>query len=363
MWTRQFGTSGSENFMRIALHQGNLYVPGSTTGTFPGQSSAGGFDLFISQYDTDGNAGWTRQFGTSGDDLILEIAAHTTGLYVFGATTGVFPGQTSAGGRDFFVAKLDFFGNRLWIRQFGTSVNDPGGSFLGGIAVDDTGIFVGSNVPLALPGQSSFGGADAFLRKYDFAGNELWTTQFGTACSDRLSAVAVHSSGVYVAGFTAGTIADPFSPRCTNPPPPNNDFGGIPTSFVQRRTTDGTVLWTQQYEDSNGLTGISLAISLAVDHTGVFVASEVTRPRDAGALDPACPVRGRPDEDIHVRAYNLEGDELWTQQIGSTAPDTPSSIAVNATGVYVAGLTFCQLADQISAGSADAVVIKLTSTQ
>jgi hypothetical protein len=67
-------------------------------------------------------------------------------------------------------------------------------------------------------------------------------------------------------------------------------------------------------------------------------------------------------KDIHVRKYDLEGKQLWTQQIGSTASDTPSGIALNATRVYVAGTTRCQLAGQISAGSADAVVMKLIAT-
>ena len=114
-------------------------------------------------------------------------------------------------------------------------------------------------------------------------------------------------------------------------------------------------------EGSSGGTGFSLAIGLGVDDTAVFVASEAIRPRNPEALDSACPV-GNPAEDIHVRMYDLEGEELWTQQIGSTASDTPSGIALNATGVYVAGVTFCQLAGQISAGSADAVVIKLSPT-
>lgn len=361
VWTTQFGTSGFDGFSKIAIDQASLYVTGLTTKTFPGQLSAGGHEIFIRQHDLDGNAGWTRQLGTSGNEFPLGIVAHATGVYVFGLTTGVFPAQQSAGGSDFFLAKLDVGGTLLWVSQFGTSGHDPAIFSLGGIAVDDTGVYVGSTVPLALPGQSSIGDTDAFLRKYDHDGNELWTTQFGTACREVLAGVAVHSSGVYVAGATTGKMTDPFLPRCTNPPIPNNNFGDVPTTFVQRWTGDGTVLWTRQYEGSSGLTGFSLAIDLGVDDTGVFVASEAIRPRNPEALDPACPA-GNPAEDIHVRMYGLEGEELWTQQIGSTASDTPSGIALNATGIYVAGITRCQLAGQISAGGADAVVIKLSPT-
>jgi hypothetical protein len=45
---------------------------------------------------------------------------------------------------------------------------------------------------------------DAFVRKYDAAGNELWTRQFGTGERDLAYSVAVGPSGVYVAGGTYG---------------------------------------------------------------------------------------------------------------------------------------------------------------
>src|SRR5262245_37560273 len=258
VWTKQFGTSAFDGFAKIAIHQGNLYVAGITTGTFSGQSSIGGSDIFIRQYDTDGNEAWTRQLGTTELEFFLGIAAHKSGVYIFGTTTGVFPGQTSAGGEDFFLLKLDFTGNPVWVRQFGTS-GDDNAVGVGGIAVDDTGIYVGSDVPgaLALPGQSSVGGfADVFLRKYDFEGSEVWTTQFGTACGENLFAVAVDSGGVYVVGGTQGDMVDPFLPRCTNPSSPNSN-DPAPKSYVQRRTTDGALVWTQQYEGPSSGAGFS----------------------------------------------------------------------------------------------------------
>jgi hypothetical protein len=163
VWTRQFGTARTDGFPRIAVNEGSLYIVGETTGTFPGQSSAGGFDIFIRQYNPDGGAGWTRQLGTSGSDGLLAVAAHNTGLYVFGFTTGVFADQTGAGGLDLFVAKLNFTGNVLWVRQFGTSGNDPAVFILGGIAVDDTGVYVGSATRCRLAGETSAGSFDAVV--------------------------------------------------------------------------------------------------------------------------------------------------------------------------------------------------------
>ena len=49
-----------------------------------------------------------------------------------------------------------------------------------GITVDSSGVYVAGGTDGALPGQTSLGGTDAFVRKYDHQGNELWTQQFGS---------------------------------------------------------------------------------------------------------------------------------------------------------------------------------------
>jgi hypothetical protein len=53
---------------------------------------------------------------------------------------GIFAVQTSAGGVDVFLAKLDGAGNVVWIRQFGSSGRDVPND-LAGVAVDDSGVY------------------------------------------------------------------------------------------------------------------------------------------------------------------------------------------------------------------------------
>jgi len=58
-----------------------------------------------------------------------------------------------------------------------------------------------------LAGQTSAGRLDAFVRKYDSDGTEVWTRQFGTASDDVARGVAVDTTGnAYVAGQTDGTF-------------------------------------------------------------------------------------------------------------------------------------------------------------
>ncbi|MBI4303064.1 MAG: SBBP repeat-containing protein, partial [Chloroflexi bacterium] len=121
-WVRQFGSLDSQNEMVQAVDaKGSAYVAGYTTGTFAGQSSAGAYDAFVHKYDSGGNQLWIRQFGTPSYDYASGITVDDTGVYVVGETYGTFPGQASAGEGDAFVRKYDLSGNEIWTRQFGTA--------------------------------------------------------------------------------------------------------------------------------------------------------------------------------------------------------------------------------------------------
>lgn len=49
-------------------------------------------------------------------------------------------------------------------------------------------------------GCGSGGAADAFVRKYDGSGNELWTYQYGGPGFEQAFAIGIHSSRLFVAG-------------------------------------------------------------------------------------------------------------------------------------------------------------------
>src|SRR5687768_17851120 len=96
---------------------------------------------------------WTRQFGTAAVDHAAAIAADSTGIYVAGETDGVFPGQTDLPSRDAYIRKFDAAGGDLWIRQFGSAAFDV----TRGVSAHASGIYVAGHSSGALPGQTSAG--------------------------------------------------------------------------------------------------------------------------------------------------------------------------------------------------------------
>ncbi len=290
--TTQFGTALDDIGDAIAVDSSdNVYVAGATEGTFPGQVPLGGFDVFVRKIDSNLKERWTRQFGTATNDSASALAADRSGnIYVAGHTSGSLPGQTLLGIPDTFVRKYDPNGKELWTRQFGTG----GGSYADALAADRSdNIYVAGHTSGSLPGQTSLGGnSDAFVRKYDPNGKELWTRQFGTRENDGADRLAVDNSGnVYVAGYMGLTSS-----------------GRTNVTFVRKYDSSGQEIWTHQFDYP--------APALAVDGSGnIYVAGET-----------------------FVYKCDSNGDELWKRQLENFPAYGNRALAVDGSGnIYVAG--------------------------
>ncbi len=338
-WTRQFGTTLEDEAQSVAVDSsGNVYVAGTISGALPGQTALGRFDAYVRKYDSAGTEVWTRQFGSPGGDRALSVSVDSSGgVYVAGSTDGALPGQTALGSLDAYVRKYDSAGNELWTRQFGS----PDSDYPLSVSVDSSGgVYVAGTTRGALPGQTSLGGFDAFVRKYDGAGTEVWTRQIGSAEGDGADSVSVDSSGgVYVAGYISGAL-------------PGQAFLGGADAFVRKYDSAGIEVWTRQF----GSPESDLANSVSVDGSGnVYVAG------DTRGVLPGQTYLG--SSDAFVRKYDSAGIEVWTQQFGTAELDNASSVSVDSSsgGVYVAGQVRAALPGQTHLGGSDAFVMRLAT--
>ncbi|MBI3696887.1 MAG: SBBP repeat-containing protein [Acidobacteria bacterium] len=227
-------------------------------------------------------------------------------VYVVGETIGALPLQTNQGGRDGFVSKFDVLGNELWTRQFGTPAQDSPR----GVAADATGVYVAGFTDGTL-GQSSAGSTDAFVRKYDVNGSEQWTRQFGTSRVDQALAIASDGTGIYVVGSVEGALPGQTAATLAD------------DAFVRKYDANGVEQWTRQF----GTGDQEQAYGVAVDASGIYVAG-----RTNGSL-----VQPAQNTDVFLRKYDASGNVVWTRQFGGTGADYANAVAVNASGVYVAG--------------------------
>ena len=230
------------------------------TATFGNQSviSAGGEDVFFAKYDGSGNLQWVKLAGGTGDDRRLDIATDTNGnLYATGQylETATFEGNaiTSAGGFDVFVTKYSSDGIFQWLRTGGGISHDYGQS----IAVSPNGLVAvtGGFQNTALfeaTGVTSAGNFDVFIVKYNSSGSFLWVRSAGGTGYDYGYGVAVDvGENSYISGVFAGTAK--FG-TATKTSAGNFDL------FVAKYTGSGGFQWVQTAGGFNDDLAVGVAI-------------------------------------------------------------------------------------------------------
>jgi hypothetical protein len=321
-WTRQFGTSAEDVAGGIATDAEGITVVGSTNGALKGDLD-GFSDAFIRRYDRDGKVLWTKQFGTAGQDWAIDVAADGSGITVLGQTDGTFGSPEIRTDLDLYVRRYDRNGTHLWTRQFGTGEDEEPGA----IAADSTGVIVVGTTKGALQGTNAPEDPDAIVRRYDRSGNVVFTKQFGTAAGDSATAVAIDGGGFTVGGGTDGDLA-------------GSNAGPFTDAYIRRYTTAGTVAWTKQW----GQKGDDQVLSMAADSTGVTSVGYTHK--DAQGNEPS---------QAFIRRHDRDGRLVFSRIFGSPDSEIAWGVAADAKGLTVTGYTFGDL-DANNKGSFDVFV-------
>jgi hypothetical protein len=324
LWIKQFGTAQGDTAYRVVTDlAGNVYVAGTTYGEFPGGVARGGADAFVAKYDSNGNQLWAVQIGSAGEDIAQGLAVYTIpyttiarDVYVSGWTTGSLPGNTSKGGTDAFVARIDSAtGRLLWVKQFGTPYDDHGYA----AAVDKNGsvYVVGSTLGDLSGGTDIDGYSDAFIATIDPSGYRILYNQFSVstnpvhnaaydiAVDGHLPADYLYVTGI-VRGYESGSL---FVAK----------FG---TSL--NKTGAYHVLGSRDNDAGQ---------AIAVDKDGNIIVAGYTLGAFDGNLSTG-------DRDIIVAKYDMDWNKLWSRQFGTAGRDEAFGLAVDAEGsIYVAGAT------------------------
>ena len=264
---------------------------------------------------------WTRQLGTSSAEEGRGVARDSSNnIYVTGGTYGGLDSNTSSGGQDIFLVKYNSDAEKQWTQQLGSSSNDTGR----GVAVDSSNnIYVTGVTAGSLDGNTHLGEQDIFLVKYDDNGTKQWSTQYGTSASDIAHGVAVHSSSssIYVTGETRGGLDN------------NTNSGDKDIFLVKFNAANGARLWTRQL----GTDKEDVGYGVALDSNGnIFVTGSTSASLDSQTYSG--------NSDIFLVKYDDDGDKQWTKQLGTTSQDVAYGLTVvsndNSTqDIYLTGFT------------------------
>jgi len=221
LWAKNAGGGGNEAAYSVTSDAaGNSYITGQydspftiTTDTgITTLSDAGGYDVFLVKYSSDGNVLWAQKGGGSSGDYAYSVAAddsdnsYVTGFFFSPSITFGSITLTTVGGDDMYIVKYDADGNVLWAKNAGgisdvaQSVTiDPSGN------VYVTGYFGTPTItfgPITLTNDAFDTTNDIYIVKYDGDGNVIWATSVPGISQDFVNSITADASGnIYLAGY------------------------------------------------------------------------------------------------------------------------------------------------------------------
>lgn len=337
------GSGGIDVLYDVAVDaDGNVYVVGDTDEHIGRGSNAGSFDGFLAKYDPKLNRQWVKPIASAGDDWSSSVAVDSQGnVYVGGDTDANLAGESNAGDYDAYIAKFDTAGNRDWLEMFGTSSGDS----VQTLAVDDAGmLYAAGDVGGAFANRPFEGGAeDAFVAKYDPSSglNREWLRLFGSSETDTAYGLAVDGAGdVYISGDTDGGVE-------------GYSNAGFFDGFVAKYDASGTFDWADQF----GTSGDDWCSEVVVGPQGnVYATGEV---------------EGQVGTDTHqglhdafLRKYGANGTVNWTELFGSGVFDSATAAATNPAGeIETVGNTEGSFATGTNTGRFDVFGATYTSSR
>jgi hypothetical protein len=358
LWSTYYGSVGNDGgFTTTTDDSGNVYLAGITNSTygmawngFQNTFGGGNVDAYLAKFNSAGVLQWATYYGGEGNEMAffggkIGVAAdHEGNVYLAGltnSTTGIgFNGfqNTISGTLNAYLVKFDAAGNRIWSTYYG-------GTFANGyaVAVDaSNNVYLagstGSSTGVAFNGhQNTWAGSnDAFLVKFESDGNRAWATYYGGTSMDEGYAVTTDASNnVFLAGHTVSTSGISFNGY-------QNTFGGGSNdAFLVKFDSTGTRLWATYFGDTGDeLFMFSSDMGLATDEGGNVYMTGATNSTANIAFNGYQNTYGGGSQDAYLVKFSPNGSRIWSTYYGGNDIDKAYDIDVNNGGnIFIAGRT------------------------
>lgn len=351
LWATYYGGSDREYGNSCAVDAGgNVYLAGETWSPnnigFNGHQNTqnGMMNAFLAKFSSSGSLLWGTYYGGGVIETGYSCATDALGnVYLAGqcsSTTNIASGgfqNSSGGGFDAFLVKFNSSGQRQWATYYGgydyeigyaCTVDVNGNVYLAGQTSSTVSITSGGH-------QNSFGGgyADAFLVKFNAAGQRQWATYYGGNDSDFGYGCAADLSGdIYLCGSTSSTINIASGGH-------QNSFGGGSTdAFLAKFSSTGVRQWGTYYGDAGNESGWACTTDASGD---VYLAGTTSSTANIAFMGYQA-TNGGPlnTDDACLVKFNGAGVRQWGTYYGGPDMDGGTGVATGPSGaLYLAGVT------------------------
>jgi hypothetical protein len=361
-WGSYFGDIGNDEITgMVADKSGSLYVSGGTTSlsniatTGSHQQNYGGGaanliigDATLAKFDTSGNCLWSTYYGGTLEDRGLGISydSTTNSVYLTGitrSTTGIATAgshQTELGGNyDAFLVRFDTAGQRIWGTYYGGSSGEGALNYTSSVSNDPYG-----NVFLAGETNSNNNIATASAHQSTkSAGRDAFLVKFDS--------LGIREWGTYLGGSGTDYIKSLSCDAAGNIIAAGNTtsttgmatagaeqvvFGGVNDGFLAKVSPAGTLLWCTYAGGTDDDQFYAVTSSPDGDIYTCGVTSSIAGIASVISHQPAF---GGGYNDGFLQKYSSVGQLLWSTYCGGLEYDGLLGVATDGLGVFATGYT------------------------
>jgi len=395
----QFGTNFNDEARSVTTDaQGNIYIVGQTDGTFPGQSNAGSYDIFVAKYNANGDQIWLTQTGTEYFDSVLKVMLADNGdLFVAGHSDQPPTIDSTAPTSDVTLIRFDTNGNEFETIKTGSP---DGHDFSRGMLTDSAGnIYIIGSTMGTVPGSVGNQGLhDIFIASFDNSGNFRWIKQEGSGSDELVNFATIVDDRIFIATTIIDALPGTIPPPSPGFPPP--PFFIEPKSELFSFDLSANKVWNKPFDSRilfnvddiksstngnlfvNGF-GHDGAVVLKLDFDGNEISnSTISNPLlfDTGPLvidenenyylatgefeENSVPQPGYmgPRISLKVTKYNASGTELWSTDIKTENHAEIMDLHITADGKIIAtGYTHGRFDGNTMIGTQDAFLFFVDS--
>jgi gliding motility-associated-like protein len=283
---------------------------------------------------------WQRCFGGSLEDDGSDIQSTPDGGFIITGSSASSDGDINQnkGQSDAWIIKFNAAGNIEWQKIYGGTYSEN----LVAIKVLAGGGYIVTGYTTSNDGDVSglHGGTDIWVIRLDNVGNIIWQKCYGGSLNEFPETIFQTSSGGFILfGHSTSMDGDVSGVHV--------GLGNLGDVWVVNLDGSGNILWQHCYGGSSG----ESAGEMEQTPDGGFIFTSYTSSANGD-------VSGNVNGDFWLVRINASGNILWQKSLGGNAAETPFGLVQVADGYVIAGISFSDERLNNNHGNGDVYVIK-----
>ncbi|MCF2217918.1 T9SS type A sorting domain-containing protein [Chryseobacterium sp. PS-8] len=327
VWQKDIRSSTQDFLSQVTTTIDQQYlITGSSIHSDNQQPSSGsqkqnnGYDFHLVKLNQQGEEVWEKYFSGKNHDFLSATVNTQEGGFLLAGTSysgkGLDKKDDSKGGSDFWLIRINEFGDELWQKTIGSAADEEARAV---IQTTDMGFFVTGNVQNSPKG---YGSKDVLVVRLDKNGKELSQLLLGGRGLDEVEKMIPTKDGGALLGIysRSGALVGSGKAEAGSKAKQTENYGEG-DYWIVKLSKDGKVEWEKNF----GGKGDDHLRTLALTSTGYLIGGESRSERSGNKS-----VGIEEGTDLWLLSIDERGEELWQKSYSFKNRDVLMGMSVIA---------------------------------